>query len=397
MENYISVSQINTYIKNIFEAEVMLQNIYVYGEVSSYKISNGIAYFNIQDENGLLPCVLFNALKFDAPQVGDMVLLRGSISYYAKGGKLSFNAYSIEPYGKGLLYEKFIELKNQLEALGYFDTSRKKPLPERVKRIGVVTSSTGAVIQDIIDVTTRRNNSIDIVLYPVKVQGVGADFEIAEGIKFFSEYDKVDVVIVARGGGSMEDLMPFNSKIVADAAFACSKPLVSAVGHETDYTIIDFVSDLRAPTPSAAAELVAWKKSDLVDGIDYELDRMLKILQNKIDLKASSVENSLNKIKYSISAKIDKYSNTLDKFALDLSNKIDKKVLTYSANLDIINGKLEGLNPKMLLGKGYVRAYRDGKPVKNAKSFSKGENFTLEYLDGQVESIIQEIKLKNKG
>jgi len=397
MENYISVSQINTYIKNIFEAEVMLQNIYVYGEVSSYKISNGIAYFNIQDENGLLPCVLFNALKFDAPQVGDMVLLRGSISYYVKGGKLSFNAYSIEPYGKGLLYEKFIELKNQLEALGYFDTSRKKPLPERVGRIGVVTSSTGAVIQDIIDVTTRRNNTIDIVLYPVKVQGVGADYEIAEGIKFFSEYEKVDVIIVARGGGSMEDLMPFNSKIVADAVFNCNKPLVSAVGHETDYTIIDFVSDLRAPTPSAAAELVAWKKSDLVEDISYEIEKMSKILQNKVNLKVSNIENALNKIKYAISAKIDKYSNVLDKVTSELSNKIDKNVLTYGAKLDIINGKLEGNNPKNLSSRGYVKAYQNGKVVKSASGLSKDENYTLAYLDGDVESSVREIKLKNKG
>lgn len=397
MENYISVSQINTYIKNIFEAEVMLQNIYVYGEVSSYKISNGIAYFNIQDENGLLPCVLFNALKFDTPQVGDMVLLRGSISYYTKGGKLSFNAYSIEPYGKGLLYEKFIELKNKLETLGYFDSARKKPLPERVKRIGVVTSSTGAVIQDIIDVTTRRNDTIDIVLYPVKVQGVGADFEIAEGIKYFSEYPNVDVIIVARGGGSMEDLMPFNSKVVADAVFDCKKPLVSAVGHETDYTIIDFVSDLRAPTPSAAAELVAWKKLDFVDDIDNQIDKMVKILQNKIDLKVSSLSNGLNKIKYSISAKVEQYSNMLYKNCIELSNKIDKKVLTYQSNLDIMNSRINGLNPNKLLDKGYVKVYQDGNVVKFAKDIDKDSKISIKYVDGEVLATPNEINLKKKG
>ena len=260
-ESYLSITQLNNYIKSIFEAEIMLQNICVYGEVSSYNVSNGIAYFNLKDENGLLACVLFGANNFTAPKIGDMVLIRGSMNYYAKGGKLSFNAYSIMPYGKGLLYEKFLELKARLEAKGMFAIEHKKDIPTRVKRIGVVSSPTGAVIRDIIDVTHRRNDTIDIVLYPVRVQGVGAEHEIATGIHFFSEYPDVDVIIVARGGGSIEDLEPFNTEIVANAVFDCKKPLVSAVGHETDFTIIDFVADLRAPTPSAAAELVAWDKS----------------------------------------------------------------------------------------------------------------------------------------
>ena len=164
MESYISVGQLNNYIKAIFSAETMLQNICVYGEVSSYNVSNGIAYFNLKDDSNLLPCVLFNAKSFDAPSMGDVVLVRGSMSYYTKGGRLSFNAVSIAPYGKGLLYEKFLKLKADLEARGYFDEGIKKPLPERVKRIGVVSSATGAVIQDIRDVTFRRNDSIDIVL-----------------------------------------------------------------------------------------------------------------------------------------------------------------------------------------------------------------------------------------
>ena len=280
MQNYLTVSQLSQYLKSIFEAEIMLQNICVFGEISSYNISNGIAYFNIKDENSLLPCVLFNANNFTSPKIGDQVLVYGSMNYYIKGGKLSFNAYKIEQYGKGLLYEKFLELKNKLEKLGYFDIEHKKPLPERVKRIGVVTSSTGAVIQDIIDVTTRRNNSVDIVIYPVKVQGVGAEIEISKAIDFFSNYDKIDVVIVARGGGSLEDLSPFNTEIVATATYNCKKPIVSAVGHETDYTIIDFVSDLRAPTPSAAAELVVNKKSDDLDILKNMYLKMLKHIKN---------------------------------------------------------------------------------------------------------------------
>ena len=216
-ENYISVSQLNSYIKGIFDAEVMLQNICVYGEVGSFNISGGNAYFNLKDENGMLACVLFGAYNHDTPKIGDMVLVRGSMSYYSKGGRLSFNAVSIMPYGKGLLYEKFLKLKAELELKGYFASSRKKEIPQFVRRIGVVTSPTGAVIKDIIDVTNRRNDGIDIVLFPVKVQGVGADREIANGINFFSNYPAVDVIIVARGGGSMEDLEPFNTDIVATA------------------------------------------------------------------------------------------------------------------------------------------------------------------------------------
>ena len=261
-KSYLSIAQINSYIKKIFEAEVLLQNIYVYGEISSYNVSNGIAYFNLKDESNLLSCVLFGANKFVAPSVGDMVLVRGSVSYYAKGGRLSFQATHIEPYGKGLLYEQFIQLKNKLEQQGYFDLERKKPIPKRVRKIGVVTSATGAVIQDIVNVSVRRNDGVSIVLYPVKVQGVGAENEIAKGIAFFNDYEDVDCVIVARGGGSLEDLQPFNTELVANATFACNKPIVSAVGHETDFTIIDFVSDLRAPTPSAAAELVVNDKLD---------------------------------------------------------------------------------------------------------------------------------------
>jgi len=388
MENYISVSQINTYIKNIFEAEVMLQNIYVYGEVSSYKISNGIAYFNIQDENGLLPCVLFNALKFDAPQVGDMVLLRGSISYYVKGGKLSFNAYSIEPYGKGLLYEKFIELKNQLEALGYFDTSRKKPLPERVGRIGVVTSSTGAVIQDIIDVTTRRNNTIDIVLYPVKVQGVGAEYEIAKGINYFSNYPQVDVVIVARGGGSMEDLEPFNTEVVATATFECNKPIVSAVGHETDFTIIDYVADLRAPTPSAAAELVAWDKSleiEKINKIIFSIDKIISnkalILKKDIDFSTQKLDNlstnMLNKLFNDINKKVD----NLNKFMDTIDNKINL--------IDKIQLVVNSLNPIKLSYMGYSKAFQNKVVISKIKDIDKSKSINLSFIDGDIDCRVE--------
>ena len=386
MENCISVSQLNKYIKNIFDSEEMLHNISVFGEIGNYTVSNNIAYFNLKDNDNLLQCVLFNANKFDTPKLGDMVLLTGSINYYAKGGKLSFNAVNLRPYGKGLLYEAFLKLKNDLEQKGYFDVSKKKAIPEHVKRIGVVTSATGAVIQDIIDVTTRRNNTIDIVLYPVKVQGVGAEVEIANGINFFSDYDKVDVVIVARGGGSLEDLQPFNTEIVANATYNCKKPIVSGVGHETDYTIIDFVADLRAPTPSAAAELVAWRKDLMLNTIYSYLNKIERANMfinnqylNKIDKQITFMNNELLKRFTQNEVKINK---NLYEIEVGLLNKINN----CEHKINILSNTMQKLNPLTLLDKGYVKIFKNNKKVVSASQLNVGESITFDLLDGKVVS-----------
>ena len=388
IESYISVSQLNNYIKDIFNSEVMLQNICVFGEVSSYNISNGIAYFNLKDENGLLQCVLFGANNFKVPQIGDMVLVRGGMNYYIKGGRLSFNAVHIEPYGKGALYEKFLRLKEDLQNRGYFDLERKKQIPKYVKRIGVVTSQTGAVIRDIIDVTTRRNNTIDIVLYPVKVQGVGSEFEIARGIEFFSSYDGVDVVIVARGGGSIEDLEPFNSEVVANAAFDCKKPLVSAVGHETDFTIIDFVSDLRAPTPSAAAELVAWSKSLELENISSFLCEMEKNLINKLNFNKKDIDILYQKIDNLSSNKLLGCKNSID-------NKVNKLQLFESYlekcnfHLDKLKLIVDNLNPKKLSDIGYSKIIKDHKVVNSVSDIVPNDKLTLSMIDGKIDAIVE--------
>lgn len=387
-ENYISVSQINNYIKNIFEAEVLLQNICVYGEVGSFKISNGIAYFNIQDDSGLLSCVLFNAGRFETPNVGDMVLVKGSVGYYAKGGKLSFNAYSIEPYGKGMLYEAFLKLKAKLEEKGYFDLSHKKPLPERVKRIGVVSSSTGAVIQDIIDVTRRRNDGIDIVLYPVKVQGLGAETQIAEGINFFSDYKDVDVVIVARGGGSLEDLQPFNTEIVADATYACKKPIVSAVGHETDYTIIDFVADLRAPTPSAGAELVAWRKDIEISKILSFADDLEGSIEKKIDERANELNILVKGLTYNVASSISTSVNKLDGLNSKMFSIIENKLVKTESNILKYETVLTKSNPKTLADKGFIKVLKNGKIIKSANELGIKDDVVLDFVDGNVNAQI---------
>lgn len=391
MENCVSVAQLNKYIKNIFDNEIMLKNISVFGEVSSYNVSNGIAYFNLKDEENLLSCVLFGANRFDAPKLGDVVLVTGSMNYYAKGGRLSFNAVNISPYGKGLLYEKFLQLKDALEKKGYFDPARKKPIPDRVKRIGVVSSPTGAVIQDIIDVTTRRNDSIDIVLFPVKVQGVGAEFEIAKGIDFFSDYDNVDVVIVARGGGSLEDLQPFNTEVVADATFRCKKPLVSGVGHETDFTIIDFVSDLRAPTPSAAAELVAWRKDLLENDVLDSLSRMEKYITYISNKYLNSVDMILVRMENSVEGMVRNSFNQLDKSFDYIQKTVEISLMKYENDIDKCVTKLNSLNPKNLLEKGYTKVLSGGRVVKSVNDVSVGSDIGFVLSDGKISANVKSV------
>ena len=387
-DSYISVSQLNMYIKNIFDAEIMLQNICVFGEVSSYNISNNIAYFNLKDDQGMLQCVLFGAGQFDKPKIGDMVLVRGSMNYYTKGGRLSFNAVSIMPYGKGLLYEKFLQLKADLESRGYFDVEHKQKIPKYIRRVGVVSSETGAVIRDIINVTQRRNNSIDIVLFPVKVQGLGAEKEIAKAIDFFSNYDKVDVVIVARGGGSMEDLEPFNTELVATATYNCKKPIISAVGHETDFTIIDFVSDLRASTPSVAAELVAWDKSIEIENILSAIFGLEKIINSRVESYYSVNINYLERMQFLIKEKLIKYESDLNKSMNKLS--LIEKALDNKTNiLDKLMLKLDSFNPKKIADMGYSKILQSGRVVKSIKSLNKSDPITISMIDGSVECDIR--------
>ncbi len=391
-ENYLSVAQINQYIKNIFEAEIMLQNVCVYGEVSSYTISNGIAYFNIKDDNNLLACVLFNALRFETPKIGDLVLVTGSVSYYAKGGKLSFQATQIAPYGRGLLYERFLELKNKLEKLGYFNLDRKKPVPKRVSSIGVVTSPTGAVIQDIIDVTTRRNNTVNIVVYPVKVQGVGAELEIAKGIEFFSNYDKVDCIIVARGGGSMEDLQPFNTEIVANATYLCKKPIVSAVGHETDFTIIDFVSDLRAPTPSAAAELVVNSKAEEVFAIENQILHIEKSLKNIGKRYLFTVQGDLISMQNEIANKLTARKELVTQSLSQLNYGVQNAMNRYDNNVKMLEFAIVKANPTAMLKKGYAKLEKGNHIVNSIEQVKESDMVQFHLYDGKISAVVTNVE-----
>ena len=289
-----TVRELNKIIKDLIDNEIVLEDITVSGELSSFSITRNIAYFTLKDSDNLLNCVMFGAkTEFS---VGDMVQISGNVKYYPKGGRLTFNAYKIELSGQGELYKQFIELKEKLQKEGLFDEKNKIPIPRFISSIGVVTSATGAVLQDIKNVTRRRNPNLDIYVYDASVQGKFAVSDVIEGITYFDNLSDVDVIIVARGGGSLEDLMPFNNEELARVAFICNKPLISAVGHETDFSILDFVADLRAPTPSAAAELVTYDS--------LELSRQIEHMQYNIETKFINIVGD-------IASNIDYYINDI--------------------------------------------------------------------------------------
>ena len=389
-EKAITVSQLSTYIKQIFDAEELLFNIKVIGEVSGLSIVRGVAYFILKDENAMLSCVCFNADYFDFKN-GDNVVVTGSPKYYVKGGKLNFNVSKVVKSGIGELYQKFLELKQELEQKGYFEESKKKNLPSIINRIGVVTSKEGAVIQDIINVRTRRNPYIDIVLYPAKVQGVNAEYEIAEGIKFLEQYN-VDLIIVARGGGSLEDLQPFNTKVVADAIFNCNKFILSAVGHETDFTICDFCSDLRAPTPSAAAELVCENIGDKLQKFNLCLQKLKDATKNLYISKQDELITEVKKIKTLYQTQNEFMFENLKRLSVNLSYTVKTYLSKKEYEYNLLNSKLLKLNPSEILKLGYASLKIKGKTVSSVTEMKKGDCLTVVLNDGIVNTTIDKIE-----
>ena len=362
----ISVSMLSNYIKQIFDAESLLYNIDVVGEISSFGITGGNAFFVIKDENAILNCVWFGAdKKFN---IGDKVIVTGTPKYYVKGGKLNFNAVNIKIFGEGDLHKRFLELKQKLENEGLFDPLHKKPMPRKIDRIGVVTSETGAVIHDIINVVSRRNSNQDIVLFPIKVQGIGAEVEIARAIDFFSSYDKVDAIIVGRGGGSEEDLQNFNTEIVVRAIYNCKKFVISAVGHETDYTLCDFASDLRAPTPSAAAELLTKDRGER----KQNLELLMKNITNFVNFKFSEQ-------KLKLSAICDNLNSTMQ-------TMMDKK----NQEINNILLKMESVNPLTILKLGYAKVESYDEQIDSVKQLSGGQKIKVHFADGSVKATVDE-------
>ena len=279
----LSVLQFNTFVKNILDAEVFLSNISIVGEVTNYKISGGNAYFDLKDENASVSCVKFGASDLNIKN-GDLITVFGKVNFYVKSGRLNFIVAKTQAYGLGDLYQKFLELKSRLEKEGFFREEIKKPIPNFAKRIGVVTSETGAVIRDIINVARSKNKFTDIVVYPSKVQGVGAEDDIVKGIEYFNTRTDIDVIIVARGGGSLEDLAPFNTEKVVKGIYNSNIPVISAVGHETDFTLCDFASDLRVPTPSVASEVAVFDYKKTYDKLIELSSYFHKNLTNRLSV-----------------------------------------------------------------------------------------------------------------
>lgn len=387
----ITVTAFNNYVKNVFNSEELLHNIKIVGEVFGVSMSKNSCYFSIKDEECTLPCVCFYGDIMTNVKEGDSVIVTGSPNFYTKGGRFNFVVSKVEPYGLGLLYQRFLELKEKLEKEGLFDEAHKKPIPKNIKRIGVVTSKDGAVIQDIKNVTWRRNQAVDIVLYDTKVQGNNAEYEIAQGIEFFSEYKDIDVVVVARGGGSLEDLSAYNTEIVARATYNCKKPIVSAVGHETDFTIIDFVSDLRAPTPSAAAELLTKDTKLSLETFKREISRLTRL----IDLYSANLNMQFVGTKNIIVSLTEDYLRTkelkLDKLKNNLSNKLNSFILNTDYALKLKLASLEKLNPLDILALGYAKIEQDGKNIGKMKDLNLNNPIDINFVDGKI-TIITEVK-----
>ncbi len=368
--NTLTVTQYSTYIKQIFDAEELLHNIKIVGEVFGITRLRGAVYFSLKDENSAINCVSFISQIFEDIEEGSKITVTGSPNYYVKGGKLSFVVNKAEKFGQGQLYLQFLMLKEKLEKEGMFDPKNKKPIPKNIKTIGVITSKEGAVIHDIYSVCSRRNPAVNIAIYPTKVQGKNADEEIARAIETLSNYDKIDVIIVARGGGSMEDLSAYNTERVARATFACNKPIISAVGHETDFTIIDFVSDLRAPTPSAAAEL----------------------LTEDVSKRKTQFENLLNTFKNNI-RRIDFDFTTKLKTAKDNFLKNAEAILRDKEyELGLLDKTLIGLDPKAILKRGFAKIEQNGKVVDKAKDIVLSSKLEILFYDGKVIAKPEEVK-----
>lgn len=396
------VSEINRYIKHVFDEDFALGRVYIKGEISNCKYhSSGHIYFTLKDNQSQLPCVMFSAnrggLDFQMKE-GQSVVVFGNISVYERDGKYQMYAREITLDGAGELYERYMKLKEALEEEGLFAEEYKQPIPFFAKKVGIVTAVTGAAIRDIQNIATRRNPFVQLVLYPAQVQGQGAAETIVRGIQVLDQMD-MDVIIVGRGGGSIEDLWAFNEEMVARAIFECNTPIISAVGHETDVTIADWVADLRAPTPSAAAELAVKDIRDVLEQLKYYENTMTDRLQWKINAYRNRVENKRLKLeRLSPASQIQQKRQRILDLEQRLELLMDNKLRQTKHKLAIYIERLEGRSPLKKLSEGYAfLTDEQGKRVKTVKKVKKGQVLTVSVSDGDICAIVDEIKLNNRG
>ena len=387
--NTYTVTQVNKYIKKILDNDFILSNIMVKGEISNFKNhSSGHMYFSLKDENASMKCVMFRgqslSLKFK-PEDGMKVVISGYISSYEKDGQCQLYCDFMELDGVGDLYAQYEKLKEKLSKEGLFDESIKKKLPLLPKCVAVITSPTGAVIRDILNVSQRRFPKANIKLFPSAVQGEGAYKELVHQVQFINEHNLADVIIIGRGGGSIEDLWNFNSEELAYAIYNSKIPVVSAVGHETDFTICDFVSDLRAPTPSAAAEVVF----PSLDELTYKINTYEKRLRLALFGNLENKRKKLMKLKESYYFKrpeelINKLKIRCDMATRDLI-KVNDKIINKKKNefVNVVN-KLDALSPLKTLSRGYSVILKDDKVIKSEKNIKVGEQFSVKMSDGEI-------------
>ena len=391
--NPISVTDLNKYIKEKIAGDEVLNNVLVKGEISNYKHHyTGHLYFTLKDENSLIKCIMFKSsavnLKFE-PRDGMKVMVFGTVSVFERDGVYQIYAKAMQEDGMGSLYKAYEEMKARLEKEGLFDASHKKKIPMMPKCIGVLSSNTGAVIRDIINVSTRRNPNVYIKLLPVPVQGEGAAQKIAEAIKIMNDKKLADVIIVARGGGSLEDLWPFNEEIVARAIYDSELPVISAVGHETDFTIADFVADLRAPTPSAAAELAVPNISDIVLKLDSYNNRYKLALKKKVEFMKLRYEKCMNsRVFKEPTQKINEKYMLIDMKIKSIQNSIIRIYNEKKTSMIKEIAKLDALSPLKTLTRGYSIVQLNGKVVKSVDQLKKDDEIDLRLIDGKAKAKI---------
>lgn len=396
MEEVSTVSQVNMYIKNMFVRDYALRQLRVKGEISNCKYhSSGHIYFTIKDQSSQLSCVMFatytRGLAFRMKE-GQSVIVSGNISVYERDGKYQMYAMSVTQDGVGKLYEEYEKLKKRLLAEGLFDDSKKKKIPRFAQKIGVVTAQTGAVIQDIRNVSNRRNPYVQIILYPAKVQGKDAHQTIIKGLQYFEKTD-VDIVIIGRGGGSIEDLWAFNQEELAYAIAACTKPVISAVGHETDTTIADYAADLRAPTPSAAAELAVFSYRDYEIALQEYRYTLNRYMENVLQIKRLQLKQYETVLSHaSPKDLIAQRRLFLAECADRMTYLIEQKILSAKHQLALYAEELKGLSPLQKLQDGYSYVENaQGKNVNQVKNLTKGEILMVKMTDGQAKVSVEEI------
>ena len=392
-EMAISVTELNSYIKNKIADDEYLNNVLIKGEISNFKNHyTGHMYFTLKDENSLIKCVMFKTyaqkLGF-MPKDGMKVFVLGGVSVFERDGVYQIYVKAMQEDGVGILYKKYEELKQRLEEEGYFAEGHKQKIPQMPKVIGVLTSQTGSVIRDIINVSTRRNPNVNIRLFPVPVQGEGAAEKIAYGIKFMNKNKLADVLILARGGGSLEDLWPFNEEIVAHAIYNSEIPVISAVGHETDFSISDFVADLRAPTPSAAAELTVPDIYEVKQKINTYQNRLRLTLIKKVEIMKLRYEKCMSSrvFKEPLRNINDNYLK-IDAYIKRLENTIKTKQKEEKTKYIELVSKLDTLSPLKTLTRGYSLVEQDNKIIKKSKDLNTGDKIDIRFTDGTKQAEI---------